>query len=438
MIKRTCRAFFANIYLGVYRFMRYQLALLFVLFLFLPRPALHASEAEMEFILSVYRGSTDRFPVIHSGYAEFEEITFREGGDKEMADKIIANLLSEEDIKADPRAAKHRQALERSFWKGETKRRWKALFEGNSKSYKQHYTSEQHDTERDVWQFVSYNIVDNHSRANVKFIPGAFEAIVDNTPTPPFEFQHFGRVNGALARQLRNILSAYMDQKGHSVSVQEKKKVEEKIQELDLKFFLSGTAIYDENREAVVLEARRGNRIVERYWIDPDRGFICPLIQCFDVNQKLETEYKSSRYFLYEKSGLWFPEFFERMSTKDPLAGKTTRTFVLDKATFQLNHAVADQMFTLDIPEGTKVIDKRQSEEGIRYTAMDRGELSLAKGGLDLDKMKWLWREGDLSYFAKPPSPATQWLRGISVTLGVFFIALALFIKFRRYLGIKK
>ena len=57
---------------------------------------------------------------------------------------------------------------------------------------------------------------------------------------------------------------------------------------------------------------------------------------------------------------------------------------------------------------------------------MEKGELSLAKGGLDLENMKWLMREGDLTYGNVEPSATVQWIRIVSMTLGVILIVIGL------------
>jgi len=55
-------------------------------------------------------------------------------------------------------------------------------------------------------------------------------------------------------------------------------------------------------------------------------------------------------------------------------------------------------MFSIDIPEKTNVYDSRNGKgRSMKYIAMDKGVLSLTKGGLDLDNMAWLMREGDLT-----------------------------------------
>ena len=102
-----------------------------------------------------------------------------------------------------------------------------------------------------------------------------------------------------------------------------------------------------------------------------------------------------------------------------------------------VNQPVSDRMFALDIPEGAKVIDKRLGGKETTYTAMDKGELSLAKGGLDLDKMKWLMQEGDLTYGKEEPSVPAQWFRNITLSLGLFLIFLALYMKYRQWRGQK-
>lgn len=232
------------------------------------------------------------------------------------------------------------------------------------------------------------------------------EVVVEDIPRQPFECQHFGRHYGFIARRLCTTLLKHSDEK-FVFSEKGKQAVVDYMKEHNWQFVLAGTANYDDIQQATVLEIRKGDIVVERYWIDPARGYICPLIQCFDDQGKLELERKASKYFLHEKSGLWYPEVFEEMNMWSPITGKITRKFILNKSTFQLNQPVSDEEFAIDIPEKMSVYDSRNGKgRTMKYIAMQPGVLSLAKGGLDLDQMDWLMREGDLNYGKKPSAAA--------------------------------
>jgi hypothetical protein len=87
---------------------------------------------------------------------------------------------------------------------------------------------------------------------------------------------------------------------------------------------------------------------MQRYWIDASRGYVCPLIQFYDNSGKLTEEWKSSDYFLHEKSGLWFPvqythtEFVAEMGEI-----REQRRCQLDRETLRINQPVADAEFAI-------------------------------------------------------------------------------------------
>ncbi len=325
--------------------------------------------------------------------------------------------------------------LERALGKGERKRRWKMLFSNEvGGAGKLHYSSEEYDPKNNVWRFNSYNIVHGNAwtgGTHVILFPHT-EATVEDIPRLPFEFQHFGRHYGYIARRLRTTLLRHSDEKKYEFSEKGKKAVEEYMKEHGWKFVLAGTADYDDGQQATVLEIHKGDIVVERYWIDENRGYICPLIQCFSDNGELELERKAGQFFLHEDSGLWYPEIFEeKRDAQVSLFGNTTRKFVLNKSTFKLNQPVSDREFAIDIPEKMSVYDSRQGKgRSLKYIAMEPGTLSLARGGLDLDKMDWLMREGDLSY--KKPSAAARRIRIAMMVLGMAFIVTALVMKYRQ------
>ncbi len=265
-----------------------------------------------------------------------------------------------------------RALLEQAFGKSEKQQRWKMLYAGDEHGGKKLYSSEDFDIERKVWSFNSYNLVRGNGRTggtSVVLMPKT-EVVVEDIPRQPFECQHFGRHYGFIARRLCTTLLKHSDEK-FMFSEKGKQAVVDYMKEHNWQFVLAGTATYDDIQQATVLEIRKGDIVVERYWIDPARGYICPLIQCFDDQGKLELERKASKYFLHEKSGLWYPETFEETDIMSPIRGKITRKFILNKSTFQLNQPVSDEEFAIDIPEKMSVYDSRNGKgRTMKYIAM--------------------------------------------------------------------
>jgi hypothetical protein len=151
------------------------------------------------------------------------------------------------------------------------------------------------------------------------------------------------------------------------------------------------TTQYDDSAEAVVLETKMNNKLVQRYWIDQSRGYVCPFIQIYDPKTgNLVEEYKSSNYFIHEETGLWFPQKYEVAEYDTSGQLKLSREYEIDKATLKINHQVSDEEFAIDVQESYKVMDSR-SKKNIAYNAVEKGVLTL--GELNLDKMSWLERD---------------------------------------------
>lgn len=52
-----------------------------------------------------------------------------------------------------------------------------------------------------------------------------------------------------------------------------------------------------------MIEIKYDGCVIDRFWIDSSRGYICPLVQCFNEDGSIDREGKSNRYFLHEKTG---------------------------------------------------------------------------------------------------------------------------------------
>jgi hypothetical protein len=188
-----------------------------------------------------------------------------------------------------------------------------------------------------------------------------------------------------------------------------------------------GTATYDGNAKAYIVESSAGDKVIERYWIDVNRGYVCPLLQYYDEQGKLLSEYKSRDYFLHEKSGLWFPQVYEEMTTNKD--GKQEfKEYRIDKSSLDVNFPIADDEFLVEITEGSTVTDSRKGKGSQRYQAIDTGVLSLGKGGLDLDKMDWLAATNMLPLELSSMS----WWRVPSIIAGVLFILWGFYLRFYR------
>jgi hypothetical protein len=169
-----------------------------------------------------------------------------------------------------------------------------------------------------------------------------------------------------------------------------------------------------------------------RFWIDPSRGYISPLVQKFSPeNGKILQEYSARNYFLHERSGLWFPQEYEE-KTWDAQTGAlmTSRQYRINPATFQLNQPVSDYEFSIDVPEDRVVVDERVTPNAV-YMATESNALSLAEGGLDLSEMSWLERLDHGGFQPPQGGMVSFWIRGLSVGIGVLMISIAIYLMWR-------
>jgi len=421
-------------------------------------PLLNAEQSAFDVFIESCRNCGENVNLIQSGYAEFDCTTNRQYPRQKIQD--IVRGFEEDMMKVDlgkfpPDIANeivksNRENLQRLSRElagsDDSKYRYKLLFIGNDVFFapnadvcKRYRVIEDYDATRAIWQLHEFAIMDGSPNAESRFtsfIPGTREATVEAKIQPGYEFQRFGRMQRSETYYIMLQCMGNQDRKKFQITDKAVETFKKKMEEKRYSFETAEKASYVGNETATVIEIKYEGRIVERFWIDTSRGYICPLIQCFDKDSKMEREAKSSGYFLHDKTGLWYPERYEE--TRISPTGTTVTVYTLNRETFQLNHAVSEKMFTLDIPEGTKVIDKRNGEKEIKYTAMDKGELSLAKGGLNLDKMKWLMREGDLNYGKAETSATAQWFRNITLPLGIFLILLALYMQYRQWRKQKK
>jgi len=190
-----------------------------------------------------------------------------------------------------------------------------------------------------------------------------------------------------------------------------------------------GSTPYDDGKgNAIILESRNAKGIVYmRYWIDPSRGYICPLVQQYSPeNGKILQEYSAKNYFLHDRSGLWYPqEYEEKMWNAQNGVLLESSQYKINPATFQINQPVSDQEFSIDIAGDIIVVDERVTPNAT-YAATERGALSLADG-LNLSEMSWLDRLDGGDYLLQKGGVQSFWVRFCLAGTGLALIFIALF-----------
>jgi hypothetical protein len=238
------------------------------------------------------------------------------------------------------------------------------------------------------------------------------EVTIDNSPMLIPAFHTFGRIKGftAFAATL-DLLKGRVDYANYDFSKENiafyKAKNSTGIKASGNKQFEKiGTKKYDVDSIANVIESFYQGKTVERYWTDPSRGYICPLVQLFYTDTgKLAFEYKSENFVLHKDSGLWYPgNYSETIFDK---TGKIKRKSVyhIEVNTLKINQVVSDDEFSLDIKERAYIVDERP-QNAVIFRSLNKGVLSLVRDDLNLSKKDWLHEGVELPLISSSKSNA--------------------------------
>ena len=326
---------------------------------------------------------------------------------------------------------------------GEKKIRGKVLLRGNlgEGDSKRLFEIAHYDNANDTWGEPTMVVREDHfgkPNVNVLWEPAARLADLGKDPFTLANFHCFGRIQGN-ATNLATF--SLLDPNRRADFIFSEKNIENLKTALGKLDAVSGNAIlrivgsaeYDDGANAMILETTVNNKISQRYWIDRSRGYVCPLIQYYDDNARLVEEYKSSDYVQHARTGLWYPTIHVE-TEYDPNTGKMEKQqeFRIDPQTLQLNQSVSDEEFSIDIPAGSDLLDRRNPRSEKRYRAIDKGTLSLAEGGLDLDTMSWLEKveEGNRNFSLRPAIWDAK--RYVLMSVGIVILLIVLFLMRRK------
>jgi hypothetical protein len=207
-----------------------------------------------------------------------------------------------------------------------------------------------------------------------------------------------------------------------------KEEIKKMIDKLDCK--IMGTETYDTDAQATIVEVRKKNEIIRRCWIDPSRGFVCPRIQSYHDDILVE-EYQSKDFVLHPETGFWFPTSYQIARYDKDSNLRFKQEFAIAKESIKINQAISDHEFAIDVPIDFFVDDAR-SGKLTRFQAIDKGELSLTKSGLDLDKCQWLTRVIP-SMDVESAGGASGTVRIVLIVAGLVLILLYVFFRIRKW-----
>ena len=169
--------------------------------------------------------------------------------------------------------------------------------------------------------------------------------------------------------------------------------------------------------EAKTLESRVGGKVVQRNVIVPNLGYISPLTQYYDYETgNLTEEYTAKDFVMIGSTGLYWPMVCTE-AKYDRVTGNLIerKSYHFPPLSLKLNQEMSPEDFSVGFRRGTIVLDGRGGKNDL-FVAYKTGDLSLAPGGLDLEKKSWLRKHqpGEELVLPKPekaPGKEIHWLK---------------------------
>lgn len=375
---------------------------------------------------------------MRSGYAEFElEVKTQPLTEAEIQQNIEQEIAAVRRVIAMAKNDLMRQKIEktlddvpsrvRAHSRGVKLQKMKVLFRGNDvRSGDRRQEIVRFDPVTDMWDPTPDIIMRRgveKGADSVLWQPAARLAMVLGEPASIDEFQEFGRVQGepcrfATALLLRGADALEFQFTANGIALLKSKAADMERSGGFSAYRLAGNATYDSNAVARIVESSMitggKSHLLQRYWIDPDRGYVCPLVELYDDSGSVTERWRSSQYFLHESSGLWFPAIHIH-STFVRKVGQDVeeRTYRLNPRTFQLNQAVGDEEFAIQLPKGAAVLDTRATEVA-RYKVIKPASLCLSRERLDLRSTPGVALVTASTTRNQPNSFLLEWLGSLS------------------------
>lgn len=248
----------------------------------------------------------------------------------------------------------------------------------------------------------------------------ASQVTVDDIPAAAEDFRTFGRIRSSTADLVRSL---YAREGGVAAREKVKAQLTEvfggmRIGDADVKMFeVVETKPFMDFGEAKTLESRIGGKIVQRNVIVPNLGYISPLTQYYDYETgNLTEEYTAKDFVMIGSTGLYWPMVCTE-AKYDRVTGNLIerKSYHFQQLSLKLNQEMSPEDFSVGFRRGTIVLDGRGGKNDL-FVAYEAGDLSLAPGGLDLEKKSWLRKHqpGEELVLPKPekaPGKEIYWLK---------------------------
>lgn len=255
----------------------------------------------------------------------------------------------------------------------------------------------------------------------------ASQVTVDDIPAAAEDFRTFGRIRSSMADLVRSL---YAREGGVAAREKVKAQLTEvfggmRIGDADVKMFeVVETKPFMDFGEAKTLESRIGGKIVQRNVIVPNLGYISPLTQYYDYETgNLTEEYTAKDFVMIGSTGLYWPMVCTE-AKYDRVTGNLIekKSYHFQQLSLKLNQEMSPEDFSVGFRRGTIVLDGRGGKNDL-FVAYKTGDLSLAPGGLDLEKKSWLRKHqpGEELVLPKPekaPGKEIHWSVWLSSFIG--------------------
>ena len=271
------------------------------------------------------------------------------------------------------------------------------------------------------------------STLNIKWMPNSGFVEYSNEFEDIAEFQLFGRIRELPFSWISEIFRSKLNRADFSFPSDAVSHFVNEIKQKGLTCEIIGEEMYDGTKTAKIVEVRRNGTLLERYLIDPTRGYIVPYIFVTDETGVFSTEHVAGNFSILPGTDFYYPSLFTT-TTKHPAMGDMKSIYRLVPNSLVFNQAVSEAEFAIDIPAGAtvhrRILDIQlppipfqliDTQETI-FRAVEQGVISLAQGGYDLDSMRWLVREISPEDFVPSTGGVTGWVRWLLMSTGIILV----------------
>lgn len=155
-------------------------------------------------------------------------------------------------------------------------------------------------------------------------------------------------------------------------------------------FQVTGEESFEQSTVYVIETMREDRGVVipmQRVKIDPNRGYICPLIEIYNQQGQVALKWESSGYFLDEESGIWFPEKYSHVAFDETgTVARRSETYQIERGSVQANRQLRDDDFAVTLPPDCTVMDVRR-EPRTNYKTKGVTRITLASLTDDLSSL---------------------------------------------------